>query len=215
MIPFVGSTRKKDWVSELHRRQVGRIFQRYEIRDNSPLYPGERWAFDNGAYSDWTNCREFPAKEFRTSVDRVMKFQHRPFFAVTPDRPGHKDSLEFSYFWIRQLPSTLNWYLAVQDGMSERDVREALDSGWFSGLFIGGTDKFKHTAPEWVDLAHTHGKPCHYGRASTPKKMRAAWRVGCDSFDTSFPLWTKERFWEFLRVTTVDHYEEPSEVFRW
>ena len=88
------------------------------------------------------------------------------------------------------------WYLAVQDGMGVEDVRPHLHL--FQGLFLGGSDRFKATAYRWSALAHSYQLKFHYGRASTPGKLAAAFRSNADSCDSSFPLWTTERMQTFI-----------------
>lgn len=210
MIAYVGATGKYEFVAALRESSVGRIFQRGRIPNEDTLYPGERWCFDNGAYSDFLNRREFNADQFIEDIARIEKGALRPMFAVCPDLVGSADSLEFSIGWRERLPDW-RWYLAVQDGMDLDAVHEVLGDERFAGLFLGGTNEFKaRTAHQWCVLAHACGLPAHYGRASVPRKMRLAWRLGYDSFDTSFPLWERRRFWEFIQVVDA-HYEEPQE----
>jgi hypothetical protein len=116
---------------------------------------------------------------------------------VCPDLPTSPGSLDFSLSWMERLPTCLPWYLSLQDGMSLERVDAEV--GRFSGLFIGGSDDYKMTAWFWVGRAREQGIPCHYARASTARKRSHAMRCGCDSFDTSFPLWTASRFALFLR----------------
>ena len=67
----------------------------------------------------------------------------------------------------------------------------------FTGLFLGGSDKFKFSAQMWCDAAHSMGKKFHYARAGTRAKLQHAYAIGSDSLDSSYPLWTKHRFWQF------------------
>lgn len=208
VIAFVGKTESRDFVAELRKRSIGRVIQRGDVP--ARLYAGERWLYDNLAYSDWLQNRPWDGAQFRSDVAKIMASEHRPFACVCPDRVASPDSLSFSLAWRDELPDELPWYLALQDGMDPREIGTLLLNRRFSGLFIGGSNAFKLQAATWVRVAHSAGIPCHFGRASTPAKMRAAWDVGCDSFDTSFPLWTRPRFWQFLR--TVDaHYETAQE----
>lgn len=197
MIIYVGLTRKKTFVEALRERGIGRILQRGECHLQA-LYPGERWCFDNGAFSDWINKREFDDDAFLVDLARIVAAPVLPQFVVCPDKPADPDSLAFSLRWRRKMPECVRVYLAVQDGMQEREVGTLLHKRKFDGLFIGGSDAFKQTAPEWAGLAHAYGVPCHYGRASTPAKLMFARTSGCDSADSSFPLWEAKRFWRWL-----------------
>jgi hypothetical protein len=152
-----------------------------------PLYPFERWAFDNGAFEAWTKGQPFPETVFVNSD---------PTVAVVPDKvAGGMESLEFSLRWRERLPDFWPWYLAVQDDMPREAVLKAAHV--FNGIFLGGTDKFKLTAYGWCRLAHFCDKPFHYGRAGTLTKVRHAWNVGADSLDSNFPLWTTPRKMQF------------------
>jgi hypothetical protein len=115
-----------------------------------------------------------------------------PYLAVVPDVvAGGMESLEFSLRWMERLPKW-PWYLAVQDGMKPVDVARHLNG--FAGIFLGGTDAFKGTAPAWRGLATENGIRFHYGRAGTPAKIEHAKEVGADSLDSAFPLWEIARF---------------------
>ena len=164
-------------------------------------FPGEPWGFDNGAFGFWTRGNRFEEDVFQRRFERGYATGNRPYLAVAPDIVGGGDmSLAFSLKWRDRLPNDWPWYLAVQDGMTGTKVVRALKR--FAGLFLGGTDRFKMTAPDWVELAHGEGKPFHYARAGTAAKIRHALNCGADSLDSAFPLWTLERFDAFERMLT-------------
>jgi hypothetical protein len=118
--------------------------------------------------------------------------------AVAPDIVGGGlESLEYSITWLRRLPSDYPWFLAVQDGQMPDDVEPVINK--FSGIFLGGTNRYKTTAPVWASFAHAHGVPFHFGRAGTPQKLATAQECA-DSCDSSFPLWTNERFGYFREM---------------
>jgi len=157
-----------------------------------PLYPFERWAFDNGAYEAWTKGLPFPETVFLKRLDSALKINSDPTIAVVPDKVARGiESLEFSLRWLERLPRFWPWYLAVQDDMTHSAVLKV--AHLFSGIFLGGTDDFKLTAYGWCRLAHSCDKPFHYGRAGTLRKVRHAWNIDSDSIDSNFPLWTKKR----------------------
>jgi hypothetical protein len=156
-------------------------------------YPGEPWGVDNGAFRDYLAGRPFNTDRFRRQLDRCLPFG-RPFLAIAPDIVGGGlASLEFSLDWLDHLPADWPWYLALQNGITTEDVAPHLER--FAGLFLGGDTRFKGSAPSWARLAHEHGKPFHYGRAGTLRKLAHAIEAGADSIDSAFPMWTHER-WE-------------------
>ena len=82
--------------------------------------------------------------------------------------------------------------------------------GNYDGLFLGGTDAFKLTARDWCGLAHRNNKKFHYARAGTINKLQHAIRIGADSLDSSFPLWTKVRLLLFYDIWKNGH---PNKAF--
>jgi hypothetical protein len=194
---MIAETTCRDYVERIQELGWGRMFC---FRKVAP-YPGEDWGFDNGAFDAWQHATPFDGIGFQSRVRTVMDSGLIPRVAVVPDIVAAGcESLEFSVDWIERLPYDWPWYLAVQDGMSLADVAYVLH--FFHGIFLGGTDKFKYSAHRWCDLAHKHGKKFHYARAGTLTKLRHAIRIGADSLDSSFPLWTKERF-----DTFVEHWQ--------
>lgn len=154
-------------------------------------YPGEKWGFDNGAYRDWIKGKAFNETFFLRQMDKAYA-AGLPYLAVVPDLVAQGlRSLEFSLSWLDRLPHDWPWYLAVQDGMGLEEVEAVIRH--FSGLFLGGSNRFKCTAWYWSQLAHAHGKHFHYARCGTEKKIRQAYFIGADSCDSAFPFWIKER----------------------
>jgi hypothetical protein len=187
---LVGETRSKRNLEALASLGWGRMFV---VRQPSP-FPFERWGFDNGAFIAGRKGEPFPESDFLRRLEIAEKTNSDPYLAVTPDIvAGGCTSLHFSTSWRigHRLPDEWPWYLAVQDGMTVADVEPHLHL--YSGIFLGGTDRFKATAYRWCKLAHAHQKKFHYARASTPGKLLSAFRVGADSCDSAFPLWTAAR----------------------
>ena len=178
-------------LAKIKRLGWGRMFCQRSIVP----FAGELWGFDNGAFLDWKSGRVFDEGWFMAKLSEAES-AGIPYLAVTPDlvAQGQK-SLERSLRWRERLGSW-PWYLAVQDGMTVRMVREVMPL--FDGIFLGGTDKFKLGAFQWCQLAHEEGKKFHYARAGTITKLKHAIRIGADSLDSSFPLWTHERFDRFI-----------------
>lgn len=211
MIPFIGLTRSREYLAEMKPRRIGRLQVRGHMRLQD-IYDGERWAYDNGAFSDWRQDKPFDRTRFFLDIQEITESDRRPVFAVLPDLPtqGEK-SLEFSRHYLNQLKAPISWSLAIQNGQTPTTVARFLKlaGARVTTLFIGGDDSFKREARQWADFAHDHGLWCHYARASTRRKMAFAWRCGCDSFDTTQPLWEKGLFAEWLRFHD-NHYEEPQ-----
>ena len=165
----------------------GRMFV---MREPTP-FEWEDWAFDNGAYIYWKRDVDFQEDDYKKRLEKAVKVK-QPYLSVVPDKPTKGlESLKYSLEWRKKLPGDMNWYLAVQDGMTIRDVKPHLDK--FKGIFLGGSSKFKGTAYYWCKLAHQNDMKFHYGRAGTKRTIQHAKRIGADSADSAFPLWTKER----------------------
>ena len=191
---LIGETRSRRNLATLAALGWGRMFVE---RDPSPL-PFERWGFDNGAFGAYCHGRGFPESDFLRRMEKAERAGSDPYIAVTPDIvAGGCASLQFSTSWrmSHKCVDDWPWYLAVQDGMTIADVEPYLHL--YGGIFLGGTDRFKAQAYRWCALAHKHGLKFHYGRASTPGKLVSAFKVGADSCDSAFPLWTAERMSTF------------------
>lgn len=199
MIAYLGLTADSKMCADLKRAHIGRIQQRGQLRLKS-IWNGERWAFDNGAFADFLAGREFDEKQYAADVAAVIDCPRRPCIVVVPDIVGGGEkSLAFSVEWRKRLPQTWPCYLAVQDGMLTESVRAVCFNQFWRGIFLGGTDEFKaNSGQHYCDFAHDHGLLFHYGRASTPRKIRHAREIGADSVDSSFPLWERSRFRDFL-----------------
>ena len=211
-IVLVGETGKRETLRALRRLGWGRMFV-----DKEPHpFDGERWGFDNRAFIAWKNGTAWDGDAYKRRLDRARIIPIRPYLAVVPDIvAAGKHSLEFSLEWHEKLACLpWPWYLAVQDGMDLADV--APHVAQFNGLFLGGTERFKaRTGYRWCQLAHEHGRRFHYARAGTPAKLVSAFKIGADSCDSAFPLWTEERLrifaarWEGLDFQLQLALHEP------
>ena len=191
---FVGHTSSHKLLARLEALEWGR-FWCYHNTFNP--FPGEEWGLDNGAFAAWQNDEAWDSAPFVDKAQRAAEMDGC-VLAVLPDMVGKgEDSLDFSMEWIDQLPE-LPWYLAVQDGMEFQPlwgrVADAAKDPRIKGLFLGGTNQFKLTASTWRHTADMLDVKLHYGRAGTPFKVQHAMRCKVDSLDSSFPLWTHERF---------------------
>lgn len=148
-----------------------------------------RWAFDNGAYTDWKNGAPFGNEEFLRRVRQVEELpdERLPDWCVCPDVVGSEMSLLYSLRWRSMLADyapRLRWYLALQDYVHPEDVERALCLERFDGLFVGGTTEWKwETAAAWVDWGHARGLPVHIARVNGPGPLEQAVRIGADSVD--------------------------------
>jgi hypothetical protein len=197
---FTGETRSRRYITRLRANGWGRLF----VARPTPK-PGEPWALDNGAFKSWKDGKPWSAAAFLRSVEVAVTLP-KPMVAVLPDVVGGGvASLRHSMRWRAVLPD-LPWFVAVQDGMTRADVEPVLSE--VDGIFLGGTDAFKGTAPTWCDLAHEHGKRFHFARVSTENRLRAALECGADSADSSQMLWSDEEFAKFERRWFDLHRQE-------
>lgn len=193
---YLGQTRAAGWIRTLESYGFGEMCVREE-------FPPRRtpWAFDNGAFKDFSAGQPFNTKKYESALDNLwLHGKTNPDFIVAPDIvAGGLESLRFSESWVPKLSAhKVPLYLVVQDGMTEADVCVAVSA--FQGLFVGGSPEWKlKTARDWIDFAHGIGRPCHIGRMGTEKKVRAALRWGADSIDSSLPLWSAGNLQRFLR----------------
>ncbi len=189
---LIGSTRAKRLVNRSMANGWGRLF----CCEKPGPREGEPWALDNGAFPAWKSGKPWSAATFLKSVEQSADLAP-PMMAVLPDKVAEgAASLEWSLRWLAVLPP-MPWYLALQDGMTHAAVTAALPG--VAGLFLGGSDEFKSTAPEWCELAHRNGKRFHYARVSTEDRLRAAIDCGADSADSSQMLWSDEHWQRFER----------------
>ena len=192
MLVMVGSTRSHKLVSRLRELGWGRVF----VGRPSP-YPGELWALDNGAFAAWKSGKSFDPESFAARAWRWADLS--PRFGVLPDVVGGgRASLALSLAWLPQLPPSVPWYLAVQDGVEPADVEPHAPR--LAGIFLGGSDAYKARAFEWSRFAHGRGLRFHYARASSPMLLRRAFDCGADSCDSTQPLWSRDGWLKFERA---------------
>ena len=203
MVALTGDTRSSSIIRELRKHGIGRMFIEKPIKP----YPSEKWGFDNGAFKDYLAGRKFDPDRYKRALEKAIKIAENfcyPHLSVLPDIVGGGIySLELSIEWLEKELKDIqfNWYLAVQDGMTPGDVKGVLiHYPQIKGIFLGGSDAFKQTAPLWSSLAHEIGLKFHYARAGSIKKVKEAIKAGSDSLDSSLPLWSKEKFARFLKV---------------
>lgn len=222
MRAYVGQTRAAELVRELTELGIGECVVRGQLPARRPIY-----FYDNGAFVDFMHKRPFGIGQFMADMRalRAGGKGHRrtgrmiplakPQFIVLPDIVAQgPESLAESESWVAACEGIAPLYLAVQNGMREADVEKALRPS-IRGLFVGGdlTWKFE-TAPHWTAMAHAKGLAVHVGRVGTVARVEWARRIGVDSIDSSFPLWTRDRMTEFVAALGVEHqpalWEEAS-----
>lgn len=193
----------------LQARGWGRCWIAHDRRIRT--YPGEPWILDNGVFRDYRRGRSW----FDSSSNRWLRALRQaqeqgtpPLGVVAPDIVGGgADSLERSVAYVERFtPGAVPWWLAVQDGMTPEMVEPELEH--FDGIFLGGTNAWKaREGGAWAELAKRHGKHFHYARCGTPEKVRHAKRIGADSIDSAFPMWSLDRFRHFETVVRGDQQE--------
>jgi len=161
-------------------------------------YSGVPCALDNGAFQCWRRGFPFQSDVFRRTVAKAYEVGLTLDFLVCPDIVGGGiDSLEFSMSWATgELRTAHKMALAVQDGMTVRDIN-SYHAKHFSHLFIGGTPSWKWAnAADWVEHAHMLGLKAHIGQVGTLPRLRAARDMGADSVDsTSF---VRNKSWHII-----------------
>lgn len=199
---LVGETSSRQLVELLAFHSWGRI---WTTKRPTP-YDGEPWAFDNCAYSWWSRGEPFDEGLYERRRDRAVRVGV-PYFAVLPDLVAQgMESLEYSMCWLERQPREWDGvhYIAVQDGMDVREVREAARDLRIGGLFLGGSTRFKQTALTWRGVADALGKRFHYGRCGTLRRVRFARLARADSLDSSLPLWTRGRLDDFIEICNAE-----------
>lgn len=218
MRAYIGQTRSRKLIARLAALGFGECTNRGE-------FPPRRrpWFLDNGAFSDWRSDRDFDGAAFLCDLICAVAGGSPPDFIVCPDRVATGlESLEFSLRWLAlcefvlrarrcagyRVPA-IRWYLAVQDGMTERDV--AAVEHLFSGIFVGGSLRWKlATGGAWTSFAHARGKPCHIGRVGTGPRVAWARRIGADSIDSCVPLFRERNLVNFVRAL-----DPPQSAMPW
>lgn len=222
MFLYVGDTRSRALLGQMRELDVGQLHQRGSIRprleaarDHVPCTPRAlhaRWAYDNGAFSDFLAGRSFDGDAFQRDLDRIvsLSWPFRPFFVVLPDVVGDgRRSLDLSLAWLDRLRGVreLSLYLAIQEGIELADV--APIERWLSGIFIGGkTWSWKvRAAAHWTPWARERGLFVHVGRAGSVRRIETCHALGVSSVDSNAPLWSKA-CWK--RVTTAIRSQQRS-----
>lgn len=145
---------------------------------------------DNGAFEAWQQDKEWDGKSFLKYCDMINNTGKIPYFVTIPDIvAGGVQSLELSAEYISFLPKGWPKYLAVQNGMEIEDIKNWVETYNPSGLFIGGTIRWKWRNT-WILARHAHkwGLKCHVGRIGNKEGYEMCNQVGVDSVDGSTPI---------------------------
>jgi hypothetical protein len=192
---YVGQTRSRKLVEQLREMGFGECTARGE-------FPPRRtpWFYDNGGFRDWKTGKTFNESKFLSDVPRLHLHSTPPDFMVVPDLVAQGEaSLALSLCWLDRLRTPVRKFLAVQDGMGFDLGDELLVR--FDGIFVGGSIEWKiATGHGWVTKAHQLGLPCHIGRVGTYTRVKWDWTTGCDSIDSSFPLWSRDNLRRFIEA---------------
>lgn len=201
---YVGDTRSRKLLERLELAGCGQMIIRGRLRGRRlPL-----WAYDNGAFEDHKAERPFDEDAFLADMRTIRDSTDKPAFYVIPDVVGDGErSLVTSMAWIRRLKAEGLYnvapaYFAVQDGQCVNDLPlSAVD-----GIFLGGSLDWKvRNAATWARSAKWLGKPIHYARCGTRKRIMQAQALGFASIDSSLPLWSDENMRIFLDALAQRH----------
>lgn len=162
------------------QEHLGRLIQpRHYSSIEATALSGMPWAADNDAFNDG-----FDAVAFDRMLDRI-KGLPGCLFVCCPDVVGdHLETAELFEVWGPALKRRgLPVALVAQDGLVPSMVP------WYriDALFIGGNDLWKMSpaAALLVRKAQERKKWVHFGRASSLRRLRYAYSLGCDSADGS------------------------------
>ena len=219
---------------DTYPRGMGRCFREKRL---NPFY-GEPWVLDNGAFPVWNQNDRDPATDytdvwayFESRLERVSDLTRQgrgPLFIGALDRPGHAQSLDTTLDWLDRWEEEMQYdldpvgaiygvptvpiYAAVQDGMTPEALVASGVLDRVQGLFLGGSDGFKATAPIWRALTRELGLGFHYARC-TQSRIAEAVELQCDSADSSHPCrLTGARWARFLEVfdQEMHHDDDPN-----
>jgi hypothetical protein len=139
---------------------------------------GRPWGADNGAFTG------FDPPKFRRMVAAVAKFPGCRF-VVCPDVVGDAaGTLSLFGQWEPDLHNA-----GVPVAFVGQDGQERLAVPWDAceAFFVGGSTAWKlgDEAAALVEEARRRGKWVHMGRVSTRRRLAYAYRLGCDSVDST------------------------------
>lgn len=144
---------------------------------------GEKWAADNGCYSQGEN---FDLDTYLAWLSRMKFATSSCLFAVAPDVVGNALATWERSRHVLPVMRSMGYKVALvaQDGL------EGMNIEWdaFDCLFIGGTTEWKLSEVSYsIALEGSkRGKWIHMGRVNSFRRFRAAKVSGMDSCDGTF-----------------------------
>ena len=163
--------------------EAGRLFGKFPGQlghlhsVDAPREPkkGIPWALDNGVYGAWKKGRSWSEEPLYNFLeDWATK---NPMWVVVPDWVGDRD--ETLRRWDKHVPALqalqVPLAMAVQDGMTPKDVPTEADV-----VFIGGSFSWK-----WdnLDMWTASFPRVHVGRVNSYNLLLTAQRAGAESCD--------------------------------
>lgn len=187
MIPYASWTGTKTTLSAL-QGAGWRLLMSPDTLDRCinkarPYWPDQTpapFALDNGAWGCFQRQQPFDEDRFSWALARIGE---EADWIVMPDSVGDpQKTMQMAARWWPELIRYSNPLLAVQDGMTEDDVRPWIARGF--GIFLGGSTDWKlETMKRWGRLARQTGAYFHVGRVNTAKRIKMCGLCGADSFD--------------------------------
>lgn len=154
------------------------------------------WVADNGAWSDFTQAKEFDGSRFARFIGWVAaqaKAGNPPRWVALPDIVmGGIASLDLSIAWLRWLRripamASARFMIVVQNGMESCPsalARLRRVVGPMVGVFVGGDTDWKlRTKAFWRAFTHMLGALLHVGRVNSAKRIESCGKCEVDSFD--------------------------------
>jgi hypothetical protein len=214
---YTGNAYSPSDLEQLKGLDLGIMLASSASKDNQPQKRHKPFscALDNGAFQCWQRGFPFMPDVFRSALANAYRAGLSLDFIVAPDIvTGGKKSLDFSLRWAYgELETAQRLALAVQDGMTPKDVRHTRAPHRFSHIFVGGSNEWKwSTAEEWIGFAHELGMKCHIGRCGTLERLQLAAGWGADSVDST--NFVRNKSWhvveKFIRSRTTPLFEESK-----
>lgn len=185
---------------EIIRLGMGYCVTPNRLPNRGPDMPGVPYFMDNGAFSCWIKGYPYMPDLFWKTLAGCFQARLDLDFIVVPDLVADAASLDYSIKWLREyLPGGDRYALAVQDGMTPKDVKNDCRTNFhrLKYIFIGGSVDWKwKTAAEWVSFARDEGKRVHIGQVGSLRRLRAAQSLGVDSVDSG--SFTRNKSWSIV-----------------
>ncbi len=208
MIPYASRTPMRNAVDAMVKYGWRMLIEPSQEEFSYGMTPSPLpYMVDNGAWGCSQRGIEWDGNLF---LNYLGKWGSSADMVVLPDIvSGGGKSLELSVRWIDVVQAFGSpILLAVQDGMSEEDVRPIL-LRHNVGLFVGGSTEWKlKTLPLWGRIAREVGCWAHAARVNTAKRVKACQLAGMNSFDgTTVTKWPST-------IRLVDNARRQTCLFR-